>query len=205
MLLLDRKRFETYNVKMKYTCHDIMNVLYKGKNYTVVQWYKDFLKQPRKAEEASEKFLKENLFLRITPRRIKMNITAMEYYTKSLTFIEANLNEDKRQSFIELKEKTINGLQKTPPEYPICVTIHMTNKKADAIDKQYDEWEKKLKASNPEFKVEFNVVKVDVMVLLKSLISPPNTTFFLGLTLAMSKVREIIFGGNIYFDNIVDG
>ena len=64
---------------------------------------------------------------------------------------------------------------------------------------------KKLKASNPEFKVEFNVVKVDVMVLLKSLISPPNTTFFLGLTLAMSKVREIIFGGNIYFDNIVDG
>ena len=70
----------------------------------------------------------------------------------------------------------------------------MTNKKADAIDKQYDEWEKKLKASNPEFKVEFNVVKVDVMVLLKSLISPPNTTFFLRLTLAMSKVREIIFG-----------
>ena len=53
---------------------------------------------------------------------------------------------------------------------------------------------KKLKASNPEFKVDFNVVKVDVMVLLKSLISPPNTTFFLGLTLAMSKVREIIFG-----------
>ena len=208
MLLLDRKRFETYNVKMKYTCHDIMNVLYKGKNYTVVQWYKDFLKEPQKAEEESEKFLKENSLPANYSAENKNEYNsdeAMEYYTKALTFIEANLNEDKRQSFIELKEKTINGLQKTPPEYLICVTIHMTNKKADAIDKQYDEWEKKLKASNPEFKVEFNVVKVDVMVLLKSLISPPNTTFFLGLTLAMSKVREIIFGGNIYFDNIVDG
>lgn len=104
-----------------------------------------------------------------------------------------------------MKEKTINGLQKAPPEYPICVTIHMNNAVANAIDKQYDEWEKKLKTSNPEFKVEFNVVKVDIMVLLKSLISPPNTAFFLGLTLAMNRVREIIFDGNIYFDNIVDG
>ena len=62
-----------------------------------------------------------------------------------------------------------------------------------------------MKQANPDFEVKFDVVKVDIMVLLKSLISPPNTAFFLGLTLALSKVREIIFGDNIYFQNIVDG
>lgn len=208
MLLLDRKRFETYNVKMKYTWHNLMNILYNGKNYTVLQWYKDYLKEPEKAEEEYEKFEKENALPANYSAENKdehNNDEAMEYYTKALTFIESNLNEEKRKNFNEMKEHTINGLQKTPPEYPICVTIHMTNKEANLIDKQFNEWEKKLKESNPDFKIEFNVVKVDVMVLLKSLISPPNTAFFLGLTLAMSKVREIIFGGNIYFDNIVDG
>lgn len=135
-------------MKMKYTWHNIMNMLYKGKNYTVVQWYKDFLKEPQKAEEESEKILKENSLpanYSAENKNENNNDDAMEYYAKALTYIEANLNEEKRQSFNEMKEKTINGLQKTPPEYPICVTIHMNNTVANAIDKQYDEWEKKLK------------------------------------------------------------
>ena len=116
MLLLDRKRFETYNVKMKYTCHDIMNVLYKGKYYTVVQWYKDFLKEPQKAEEESEKFLKENSLpanYSAENKNEHNSDEAMEYYTKALTFIEANLNEDKRQNFryLRLKQNAVQGVR----------------------------------------------------------------------------------------------
>ena len=90
MLLLDRKRFQTYSVKMKYTWHNIMNMLYKGKNYTVVQWYKDFLKEPQKAEEESEKFLKENSLpanYSAENKNEHNNDDAMEYYGKALTYI----------------------------------------------------------------------------------------------------------------------
>ena len=90
MLLLDRKRFETYSVKMKYTWHNIMNMLYKGKNYTVVQWYKDFLKEPQKAEEESEKFLKKNSLpanYSAENKNEHNNDDAMEYYGKALTYI----------------------------------------------------------------------------------------------------------------------
>ena len=207
MLLLDRKRNETYAIKMKYIWHEIISSLYEGKNYTILAWFKDYTKDPLKAEEEYNNFAKvHKLPDNFNAENFENdNYDAMDYYIKALEFVEKNLNEEKKTNFEELKNHTINGLQKKPPEYPICPTIHINNSKANLIDKKFSEWETKMKQANPDFEVKFDVVKVDIMVLLKSLISPPNTAFFLGLTLALSKVREIIFGDNIYFQNIVDG
>ena len=129
----------------------------------------------------------------------------MKIFNKAFEYIEKNIDENKRESFNNEKQEILLNLNKNPVEYPIDPYIKITESKYSKIIKKYDEWYKKEKQINPNLNIKLSDVKIDIYALIKALLAPPTNSFYLGLILGLSKIREIIFSNNIYWENIIDG
>ena len=251
LLLLDKKNTEVLETKMSYVWPELVDEMYDKKNCSILQFFKDFFKDPSKAQEVYDRFIENNELpasdefdikqrdinndqqdINIKDEDIEsgrgtegnfikrkqhdnnennnntnldINTKLTEYYQKAFAIIEENIDPGKKKFFEIIKKNHMESINLKPPKYPICKTVHIDKTTGEKIEKTYDKWLTQVKQTFPEFEPEFKVSQVDIIVLLKSLISPPNTAFFLGLTLALSKVRDLMFGDNVYFDNIMDG
>ena len=126
-------------------------------------------------------------------------------FIKAFEKVEKNLNKEKTESYTFEKEQIIKNLEKNPPEYPIDPYIKITQSNYSKILKEYDEWYKNEKQLNPNLNITLSKVKIDIFALIKALLAPPTNSFYLGLILGLSYMREIIFSKNIFWENIIDG
>ena len=126
-------------------------------------------------------------------------------FIKAFEKVEKNLNKEKTESYTFEKEQIIKNLEKNPPEYPIDPSIKITQSNYSKILKEYDEWYKNEKQLNPNLNITLSKVKIDIFALIKALLAPPTNSFYLGLILGLSYMREIIFSKNIFWENIIDG
>ena len=94
---------------------------------------------------------------------------------------------------------------KEPIKYPTHYTLKISPSDEKYIEKKYIEWEEKIKELHTNFKGEKSNVHVHSMLILKSLISPPTIGFCIGILLGVSRIRDLIWDGNIYFENLIDG
>lgn len=209
LLLYDRRTSETIGHKLKYIWHDVLEKHYNTHNYTIEMVFKKFFieREQTNVEKDYEEFIKDHELPKNLVGKISKEDKAktIQYYKDLFQFAEIKVDPLKRGDFYEFKEKALENLSKDPCEYPFCPTIHINTHQSVEIEHDYQEWESKMKEENKDFAVKFDVINIDKMLLIKACFSPPNLAFFLGLILAMSKIREIMFDGNIYFANIVDG
>ena len=120
--------------------------------------------------------------------------------------IEDNLDTEKKTEFYNLKLNVLNNLEKNPPIFPINLNIKITENNQKEIDKEFENWLNEQKKLDPNFNVKMSDVKIDFFSLLKLLNAPPTNSFYLGLILGLSFIREIIFNSNnIFWFNFIDG
>ena len=132
-------------------------------------------------------------------------IKCEKIFIKAFEKVEKNLNKEKLESFTYEKEQIIKNLEKNPPEYPIDPYIKITQSNYSKILKEYDEWYVNEKKIYPNLNIKLSNVKIDIFALIKALLAPPTNSFYLGLILGISYMREIIFADNIFWKNIIDG
>ena len=213
LILLDRKTSENISGKIGFIWHEFIKDVHFGKNYTVISWFKYFFKKEKinSINEIYDLFSKENELpgnFRYVNTLESINIKTYQYYCKALDLCEENNDKSdnhKIKELTELREKININLNKDPIKYPIDYTLKISPSDEKYIEKKYDEWEKKIKENFPNFEGEKSDVNVHKDLILKSLISPPTIGFSLGVLFGVSKLREIIWGGSIYFSNLMDG
>ena len=213
LILLDRKTNENIMGKIGFIWHEFIKDIHNGKNYTIIGWFDYFFKEDKKdsINEIYDNFSKENElpgnYGYITTLE-KLNLITMKYYNNALNICEENIDlndKNKINELIELKEKININLNNEPIKYPTNYTLKISPSDEKYIDKKYIEWEEKIKEQHTNFKGEKSNVHIHKMLILKSLISPPTIGFTIGILLGVSKIRDLIWDGNIYFANLMDG
>jgi hypothetical protein len=153
-----------------------------------------------------ENALKDFLTFQEKNKITDFNNNNIEYYNNAFDMVENNLNTEKKSEFDEFKTNVLNNLEKKPPIFPINLNIKITENNQKLIDKEFENWLNEQKKLDPNFEVKMSEVRVDFFSLLKLLNAPPTNSFYLGLILGLSFIREIIFNSsNIFWFNFIDG
>lgn len=199
LLLSDKKNSENLEIKLKYVWHVVVENVYNNKNYSVLEMFEKYYK-------IQENALKDFLTFQEKNKITDFNNNNIEYYNNAFDMVENNLNIEKKSEFDEFKTNVLNNLEKKPPIFPINLNIKITENNQKIIDKEFENWLNEQKKLDPNFEVKMSEVRVDFFSLLKLLNAPPTNSFYLGLILGLSFIREIIFNSsNIFWFNFIDG
>ena len=199
LLLSDKKNSENLEIKLKYVWHVVVENVYNNKNYSVLEMFEKYYK-------IQENALKDFLTFQEKNKITDFNNNNIEYYNNAFDMVENNLNTEKKSEFDEFKTNVLNNLEKKPPIFPINLNIKITENNQKIIDKEFENWLNEQKKLDPNFEVKMSEVRVDFFSLLKLLNAPPTNSFYLGLILGLSFIREIIFNSsNIFWFNFIDG
>ena len=199
LLLSDKKNSENLEIKLKYVWHVVVENVYNNKNYSVLEMFEKYYK-------IQENALKDFLTFQEKNKITDFNNNNIEYYNNAFDMVENNLNTEKKSEFDEFKTNVLNNLEKKPPIFPINLNIKITENNQKIIDKEFENWLNEQKKLDPNFEVKMSEVRVDSFSLLKLLNAPPTNSFYLGLILGLSFIREIIFNSsNIFWFNFIDG
>ena len=199
LLLSDKKNSENLEIKLKYVWHVVVENVYNNKNYSVLEMFEKYYK-------IQENALKDFLTFQEKNKITDFNNNNIEYYNNAFDMVENNLNTEKKSEFDEFKTNVLNNLEKKPPIFPINLNIKITENNQKIIDKEFENWLNEQKKLDPNFDVKMSEVRVDFFSLLKLLNAPPTNSFYLGLILGLSFIREIIFNSsNIFWFNFIDG
>ena len=199
LLLSDKRNNENLEIKLKYIWHVVVGNIYNNKNYSVLEMFEKYYK-------IQENALKDFLTFQEKNKITDFNNNNIEYYNNAFDMVENNLNTEKKSEFDEFKTNVLNNLEKKPPIFPINLNIKITENNQKIIDKEFENWLNEQKKLDPNFEVKMSEVRVDFFSLLKLLNAPPTNSFYLGLILGLSFIREIIFNSsNIFWFNFIDG
>lgn len=202
LILADKTRNDEISTKMKYIWHTVISKIYI-KNQTVLDIYEDFIPNTNKAKELFDFFEEKN---KITAQKEETDkLDYIEYYNLAFDFVKSYIQIDRLKEFKERKELIISNLNQSPSIFPTSAKIYITDAQAKTILDQYSEWEKITKAKDPRFELKVETTGINLKMVLKSIISPPTTAFFLGMILAISRIREFMYDGNKYWSNLLDG
>ena len=215
LLLSDKRNNENLEIKLKYIWHVVVGNIYNNKNYSVLEMFEKYYKIQENALKDFLIFEEKNKISDlnnnnnnnlIQNNNNNNNNNNIEYYNNAFNMIENNLDTEKKTEFYNLKSNVLNNLEKNPPIFPINLNIKITENNQKEIDKEFEIWLNEQKKLDPNFNVKMSNVKIDFFSLLKLLNAPPTNSFYLGLILGLSFIREIIFNSNnIFWFNFIDG
>ena len=197
---------------MKYIWHVVVGNIYNNKNYSVLEMFEKYYKIQENALKDFLIFEEKNKISDLNNNnnnnliQNNNNNNNIEYYNNAFNMIENNLDTEKKTEFYNLKSNVLNNLEKNPPIFPINLNIKITENNQKKIDKEFEIWLNEQKKLDPNFNIKMSNVHIDFFSLLKLLNAPPTNSFYLGLILGLSFIREIIFNSNnIFWFNFIDG
>ena len=132
----------------------------------------------------------------------------LNYYQSAFDMIESdpsNFNIELITEYESMKEEILRKVHHTPPKFPIVRSAQIDSQTLDILNKEWENFEPKLKTVNQSFK-GLPQGKIDNQILMAKIYAPPTLGVVIGLILSLSNLRLIIFDNkNHYWSNIVDG
>jgi len=210
LLLSDKKNKENLEIKLKYVWHVVVENIYNNKNYSILEMFEKYYKIQENALKDFLTFQEKNKIPQVNDDNNNLiqnnNNNIIEYYNNAFNMVENNIDSEKKSEFDEYKTNVLNNLEKKPPIFPINLNIKITENNQKLIDKEFEIWLNEQKKLDPNFNIKMSDVRLDIFSLLKLLNAPPTNSFYLGLILGLSFIREIIFNSNnIFWYNFIDG
>ena len=132
----------------------------------------------------------------------------LNYYQSAFDIIESDpsiFNIELITEYEAMKEEILRKVHHTPPKFPIVRSAQIDYQTLDLLNKEWEQFEPKLKTGNQSFK-GLPQGKIDNQILMAKIYAPPTLGVVIGLILSLSNLRLIIFDNkNHYWSNIVDG
>ena len=149
-----------------------------------------------------------DLIIEESNKNISEKEIILNYYQSAFDMIESdpsNFNIELITEYESMKEEILRKVHHTPPKFPIVRSAQIDSQTLDILNKEWENFEPKLKTANQSFK-GLPQGKIDNQILMAKIYAPPTLGVVIGLILSLSNLRLIIFDSkNHYWSNIVDG